>query len=392
LSDTVAHPPLTKEEGHRGFLFTGFASLFIISFLDNSRGPILPLLCDKLSLPYETAGTFLTLGCMAAVVSTFLLGYCLRRSNERSIALSIAAFSALPGFFAPWVEAKWTFLLLGALMGSAVTLMGTMCNILTIKGSPGHLRGRHLSLQQVMYGLGSLLAPLIFAQLMHLHMDWSWMLIGCSVAILLLALAYALLLPNDPPPPLIETKPANRLSRTAFLMITLFSIYVGGEVLASMWMNLLMVGKQGKTPAEAALYGMAFFALISITRFLCFLFVRPRWESAVLYTSLALGALFGILGQQGQSWALGAMGIIGPFFPLCMARISRDFPEDWKVMTVLVFTGIQGTLALMHQSVGSIADAMGIENAFLLSPLCLIIALVLSLYALGRSKKQLSRP
>ncbi|MES2746555.1 MAG: MFS transporter [Bdellovibrionota bacterium] len=377
MSATDSTTPTENEKGHRGFLFTGFASLFLISFLDNSRGPILPLLCEKLTIPYETAGTFLTLGCMAAVLSTFLLGYALRRSSERNVALGIAAFVILPGVLAPFVTAKWTFLLLGTLMGSAVTLMGTMCNILTIKGSPNHLRGRHLSLQQVMYGLGSLLAPLVFAQLIRLHFDWSWMLVGCSVAILLLAVGYARLLPNEPAPPISQDKPKARLSRAAILIVVLFSIYVGGEVLASMWMNLLMVGKHGKTPAEAAFYGMIFFALISGTRFLCFLFVRPKWEAIVLSVSLGLGTIFGVLGQQGHSWALAAMGIIGPFFPLCLARISRDFPDDWKSMTVLVFMGIQITLAIMHQSVGTLADTLGIENAFLLSPLFLFIALIL---------------
>lgn len=373
MSQATAH----EEKGHLGFLISGIASLFIISFLDNSRGPILPLLCEKLNLPYETAGTFLTLGCIAAVASSLLLKRFLDRHSERTLALFIAGFSILPGILAPFVTTRLSFLLLGVLMGSAVTLMGTMCNLMTIKGSPLHLRGRHLSFQQVMYGLGSLLAPLVFSQLLRWDLDWSWMLVGCSFAISLLGVAYAILLPKDIAfvPQGSET-PA-KLSRQAILMVSLFSIYVGGEVLASMWMNLLMVGKHGLLPEDAAFYGMMFFALLSGTRFLCFLFVKPEWETKILTACLAAGTLFGVLGQQGHSWALSLMGLIGPFFPLCMARISREFPEDWKSITVFVFIGIQATLAILHQSVGSIADVLGIENAFLLSPLFLVLALIL---------------
>ncbi|MBC7532702.1 MAG: MFS transporter [Oligoflexus sp.] len=363
-----------SDNGHLGFLISGFASLFVISFLDNSRGPILPVLCAKLKIPYETAGTFLTIGCIAAVISTFSLGYFLKRKSERQVALGIALFCLVPGIVAPFVDSVATLLLLGALMGSAVTLMGTMTNILTIKGSPSHLRGRHLSLQQMMYGIGSLLAPLAFRNLIRLDLDWSWMLVGCSVAIFILGIAFYILLPSEPfaPLPVQEKK---KLSVQAYLVAALFAIYVGGEVLASMWMSTLIVGHQGKPPEVAAVYGMGFFALIGATRFLCFLFVKPKWETRILVASLIAGIIASILGQRGITTALPFIGLLGPFFPLCMARISRQFPDDWKAMTIYVFIAIQAMLALMHQSVGSIADVLGIENAFVLCPVLLTIAL-----------------
>ncbi len=372
------------EKGHFGLLLSGILSLFLISFLDNSRGPILPLLCEKLAIPYETAGTFLTLGCLAAVASSFILARLLKTKSERAVAIGIAGFCIIPGILAPFVSNKVSFLLLGALMGASVTLMGTMCNVLTIKGSPTHLRGRYLSFQQVMYGLGSLLAPLVFAQLIRMNLDWSWLLVGCSVAIFGLGIAYARLIPKGVHLEETNEEKPKGLSKKAFLMVLLFSIYVGGEVLASMWMNLLMVGKHGLKPEDAAFYGMMFFALMGGTRFACFLLVKPEWESRVLIACLTAGTVFGIIGQQGHSWALGLMGLIGPFFPLCMAKISREFPEDWKAVTVNVFIGIQATLALLHQSVGSIADALGIENAFLLSPLFLFLSLLLLLQNIKR--------
>lgn len=374
-----------ESTSHMGFLISGFASLFVISFLDNSRGPILPLLCEKLQIPYETAGTFLTLGCIAAVISTYILGYFLKRTSERKIALIIAGICLIPGFVAPFVNSVTTLLLLGILMGASVTLMGTLTNVLTIKGSPSHLRGRHLSLQQVMYGIGSLLAPLVFSKLLFLKLDWSWMLVGCSFAIFLLGIAFYILLPDEPfVRPTDDVK--RRLSGQGFIMVLLFALYVGGEVLASMWMSTLIVGKQGLAPEVAATYGIGFFALLGGTRFLCFLFVKPHWESKILVASLLAGILFAIMGQQGITLALPLIGLLGPFFPLCLARISREFPEDWKAMTVHVFIATQVMLGIMHQSVGSIADALGIENAFLICPLLLFMALALLLYNLRKAK------
>jgi hypothetical protein len=117
--------------------------------------------------------------------------------------------------------------------------------------------------------------------------------------------------------------------------------------------------------------------MIGLTRFLCFLLVRPRYETLVLVGCLTLGALFGILGQQGHSWALPLMGIVGPFFPLTMARISIKFPSTWKQMMMNVYVCIQLMLALMHVSVGRVADTLGIGTAFLLAPAFLLLALVL---------------
>ncbi len=376
-----------SDQRHLGFLISGFASLFIISFLDNSRGPILPVLCEKLNIPYETAGTFLTIGCLAAVFVTFALGYFLKRLSERKVALGVSLLCVIPGILAPFVNSVAMLLLLGVFMGASVTLMGTMCNVLTIKGSPSHLRGRHLSFQQVMYGLGSLLAPYVFSRLIRYNLDWSWMLVGCSFAILLLAMAFYILLPDEVVEISVEKPKGKKMSAEAYGMVLLFALYVGGEVLASMWMSTLIVGKQGKAPEEAAVYGMVFFALIGLTRFLCFLFVKPRWEPRILVLSLLAGIIFAILGQRGFTAGLPLIGLIGPFFPLCMARISREFPEDWKAMTIYVFVGIQAMLAIMHQTVGTVADALGIENAFLICPLLLTCTLVLLYRNLSHAKR-----
>ncbi|MFY7930354.1 MAG: MFS transporter, partial [Oligoflexus sp.] len=347
---------------------------------------------ETLRIPYETAGLFLTVGAMTAVIATLLLEPCLHRWGERKVAIATCWLSMTPGFLAPFVDGRWSLLLLGVLLGAAVATIGSMCSILTIKGSPTQNRGRYLSFQQVMYGVGSMTAPLAFRGLVALELPWWWLLTGSSAILLLLGLAFVRMLPQEAPPTNEETRSQKQgVGLSGVLMVLLFALYVAGEVLASMWMSSLMVAKHGKTPAEAATLLSIFFVMMGLTRFLCFLFVRPRHEAVVLVGCVGLAIVFSFLGQQGYSWALPAMGILGPFFPLCMARISVQFPENWKKITIYVYGGIQTMLAIMHLSVGKLSDQIGIDRAFLLSPAFLLVAFFLLLPTLRRSRETSGR-
>ncbi len=374
--NTDASP--TPGGNRAAFLVTGFFTLTLVSFLDNVRGPILPLLCSKLAIPYETAGQFLTIGCLTAVMSTLLLSPALRKWGERKVTASACVIATLPGLFAPLVSDRVTLLILGGLLGMAVALIGSLCNILTMLGSTPKNRSRTIAFQHVMYGIGSMSAPFLFRELVTHGSEWWRLLQFASLAFFVLAFQSFFTLPKTPASHVREVKPQHAtLDRSAALTIVMFAMYVAGEVLASMWMSSLMVSAQGKTAAEAANYLMGFFVILALTRFLCFAFLKPRWEHKVIWVSLLAATIFALLGQQGHSWALSAIGVLGPFFPLAISRMSLRFPDSWQRMTIYVYSGIQTMLALMHLTVGRLADALDMSQAFLLAPFFLGIALML---------------
>ena len=365
------------DKSHLGFLSSGFATLIVVAFIDNVRGPILPVLCQSLQIPYEIAGLFLTVGCVTAVLATWLLGIALRHWGERELTVAICLISTLPGWFAPQVASAHELLGLGVLLGSAIALLGSICSILTIIGSPQEARGRYVAFQHVMYGLGSMAAPLLFAALFEAQKPWWWLLRATSWMLLGLAAYCAKVLPKGRKPERQATPhplPHLRIMGPKLLM---FASYVAGEVLVSMWMTSLLVSEQHKTPAEASQYLSLFFIILALSRFSCFLFVRQSWEKPVLLASLALAIISSILGQQGYSWALPAIGLLGPFYPLSMARVSLQFPATWKQMTLIIYATIQSTLALMHMTVGNLADHFSMKIAFLLPPFFLGLAWVI---------------
>ncbi|HET9236814.1 MAG TPA: hypothetical protein VFO10_06165, partial [Oligoflexus sp.] len=118
--------PSQVDTGHRGYLFAGFASLFAAAFIDNARGPVLPVLCAQLNIPYETAGLFLMIGNVAAVLVTFTLGRLLPRIGDRKAAIITSWLAVLPGLLAPFISSRASLLSLGLMLGASVSLVGSL--------------------------------------------------------------------------------------------------------------------------------------------------------------------------------------------------------------------------------------------------------------------------
>lgn len=368
-----------RDKIHFGFLFAGLATLVSASFQDNIRGPLLPVLCEQLGLPFSYGGLFLTIGNIAAVISTLAMGRALLRYSEKKVTIYICIFSAFSGIAAPFVDSLTGLLLLGLVLGASVALMGSICNILTLKGSPVHLRGRLLSIQQVMYGVGSFLGPMSFAWFYTAEYPW-WTSISIVSALnVLIGLAVANVVPEEAPEPHEAKDKKSGFSWSILVPIGLFSIYVSGEVITSMWMPTYFVEVSGFSKVEASKMTSYFFLVISGSRFLSFLFIRPHWERAVMVISMLTGITFIVLGLTVLPSALPFAGLLGPFFPLFMASVSHAYPKMWKSLTIWIFASIQSSLAVIHLCIGSLTDLIGIEKAFFLSPVLIAISFVMLL-------------
>ena len=373
-----------SESSNIPLVAAGFLTLMAVAFLDNVRGPLLPVLCRELDIPYQDAGIFLTVGNIAAVASVLLMGRLLNRYNEKYVLIGACLFSAIPGFLAPWIKGFWGLILLGIFIGASVSIIGSLSNILTLQGASERNRGRILSAQQVMYGLGSFLAPLSFSIAMNWQLSW-WSVLVLATGIFLL---YSLVFLRIIDAKRLRQQSQNLASRTfrfrhthlaQKIAVLTFGTYVGGEVLGSMWMASLMVDHLQMSDTEAASIVGYFFLGVAGSRLLSFLLVRPQWERLVICAALLAGILGLLLGQQGVLFGFVIAACVGPFFPLFMAEVSRQFPTVWRQIAIWIFVSIQSSLGLVHLSTGKLSDWLGIDQAFLLAPLLLAFTLVLYL-------------
>lgn len=361
------------------FVLAGIWMLLVCSFLDNVRGPILPLFVDSLNLTYTRASLFLVFGSFTAVACTLSLVPLLERFGERRVALAVTGVGLVAALFSQLVTQFDLLMVLAVLLGIVISAMGALCNLLVIKGTDPQKRVRLMSMLHMMYGFGSLLGPSVVAWFADQKLAWQ-NIFTLSLPPLV-ALGYAVnRLPNEAPPTDRAKQPV-RFSSTQWWLLAAFASYVGGEVMTSMWMVTFLVSTQGMPVEGAAPYLSGFFLVMGLSRGLCF-YLRPEQEKLVIGGCLIASIVLSAMGNFGFLWALPLIGLFGPFFPLLLARVSRLFPDQTTRMTLGVMTSLNLTLAVFHLSIGKIADKLGMGLAFWIPALllCVSLGIVLALF------------
>src|SRR5688572_29142731 len=146
-------------------IVSAFLAMSLASYLDNVRGPILPLLSRRLDLPYSQSSWFFSIGNLAAVVGLFGLLRFSRQVSDRALTLALSAATLLTVGGLYWIRDFTTFLITAAWWGGTIALLGALGNTLMIHGTDLKNRGRFFCGLHMMYGFASLAAPWVVARL-----------------------------------------------------------------------------------------------------------------------------------------------------------------------------------------------------------------------------------
>ncbi len=359
----------------------------LASYLDNLRGPLLPLLSQRLQLPYSQSSWFFGTGSLGAVVCLFTLLRFSKRISDRSLTLFLflAASVAVAALYA--VDSFPRFLMTAGLWGGTISLLGALGNTLMIHGTDTKNRGRFFCGLHMMYGFASLVAPFVVAQ--TVKRQWAFETASLVVFPFLVVLGLLGLRLGDRGGP--ATAPQkHKLNTVQIWILILFGSYVAGEVLLSTWMITYLVDFKKVSMTSAASVLSAFFLLMGLSRALCFVSLPPAWEGRLLGLSLVLALVGSLVGRFWWTPGLALAGLVGPLFPLFMARVSRVFPEVARSLTLWILGAIQLTLVFSQWLTGRVADRFGIETAFLLPNVFLLISGIALAVYLRLEKKPLN--
>jgi fucose permease len=370
------------------YILTGFGLLLCGAFVDSSRSPLLPVLSKTFGVNYQQVSLFLVVGYFTSVLFTSMLIPLTRRIGARRTGLLACGVSAFMGLFAQFVHTFPMALVLGVIVACSASCLGAMSNVFVIKGSDLSQRGRFFSGLHTMYGLGAQAAPIVAAWTLS-HFSWNTVFTVAAIPPVLLGLFIFLKVPAEEP----RTEPAKSMEKQAVpqpvepafrwfsiggLVVLISAFYVAGEVLASNWMITYLVESRGFTVEQAAPYLSGYFWCIAITRALCFLVHSSKVEKVLMWGSMLCSLIFFCVGLLGFPICFALAGLLGPFFPLMLARMTRAIPEQAESVSIRVMAGMQLTLAVCNLSAGALIDRIGAERTYVLPALFMAATIALT--------------
>ncbi len=377
------------------FLLTGFGLLLCGAFIDGSRSPLLPVLSHHFNVNYQQASLFLVFGYFTSVLSTSLLLPIYRRIGARNCGLLACGVTLLMGVFSQFVNSYALALVLGVIIACGSSSMGAMANVYVLKGTNLLHRGRFMAGLHTMYGLGAQAGPLAVAAFLSSGFSWQTVFTFASVPTFILTAFIFARVPKDQTSALPVEKIAEPPHTSAHfkwlslagLVVLMSAFYVAAEVLISNWMVTFLVETRGFTVERAAPYLSGYFWAIAITRGLCFVLHSRKAEKTLMWGSLTASLIFFSFGMAGNSICFPLAGVIGPFFPLMLSRMSHCIPEQAEAVSIRVMASMQLTLAVCNLSTGTLVDMIGAQRTYYLPALFLVGTIVLNFIFVELSRK-----
>lgn len=357
------------------FISVGLLILACGSFIDNSRGVLLPLVSSQFHLSYSQSSGFFIAGNIGSVIATFLLLPLSQYFSEKKMVLIAGAIGILVLGLGGKVTGFSELLVFGAFLGFVLSSYSALSNLFIIHGTDLSSRSKTMCGLHMVYGLTSIISPLICDFFLSHGVSW-W---GClaSVIVLLVALLSWVnqKIPDEPPHSSVG-KSSLKLNGLQRWVVLIFCLYITGEVLNSMWLVTYLVNSKGLSLGLSTRYLSAFFVVMTITRALCFVSLKEEQESRLLFCCLIGSIFFMVLGHLGMKWAFSLSGVLGPFFPLFLGRVTRVFHNQSKTITLWILGMGYVTLGLFHLGVGEMASVLGMERAYWLPALFIFLSIL----------------
>lgn len=365
------------------FIFLSYASLFVFGLTDNIRGPLFPEILKQFAVSDSMGSMMFALSNISGLVASYGCRYLLRRFDRLkvlqggavSLMLSMWGLAASPTF--P------VFLVFSFIFGLSLGIIGLVPNILVPMGSSPARKQRMLAGLHTMYGLASLLAPLLAASVELFTGSWRWTFALASLTPLVL-LAYtfhashrSLHTRSEITDDEHRENKRRNLKPQLFLAIML-SLAVAAEIMISSRLALYMQ-RTWNLPMEASsIYVTYFFVCMMLGRLLFAIVHFRRSPRFLLSLSLILTGICFLGGLYAHPLLLALTGFtIAPFYPLTISWVSFEFPQDLDSAVSYMMTTDSIMLIAMHLGIGRLTDLMGIHNALLIGGLFMVLSLLL---------------
>ena len=383
----------TTLPNHRLLLLTLGLTYIAIGMLGALPGASLIRLASNTHVSLEVAGSMFAISAFGSMLGIVLSGF-LMRSIQPKYLLLLGLFFLGSGSTTIVLTREFPALLLGQMViGLAFGFIDPSLNTIAALTFQERLAS-DLNTLHGLFGLGSLLGPLLLAFGLHFFnsLEFSYF-VGASVA----AITILLVLLQQLPGPVrqatnVEDKrAANRelwnVLRQGLLWLMVFqvSLFAAAEIGFGNWIVTVVSQSAALSLAQAAPVATAFFLGLTAGRLFGAQVLRRGWmgEASLLYAALCGGVLCGTIvalfpGQVLVSYVASALVgcFYGPLEPSMMAITSRRFVHAIGPVSSLLIISTNATSMLVPAAMGLLIPALGINWVMAIPALCCAFAVL----------------
>lgn len=369
-------PPYLPPPGPRlsfPLLATGAAAFFMMGVLQASYGPAFPYLQGRYGVDTAGVGLIASAHFLGSALAPPLAGFALGRVTVRRVVVASAAVLIL-GMLVLVAAPVWAVAVAGALVGG-LGLGGVSAALNSAYASVGN---RAVNLVNAVFGVGSILAPLLVVTLAPVHLALPFLTVAALCAVTLLT-AQRFGVPALRPP-LTPQVAGGRSGVQAGLFAVLIACYVGLESGFGTWAGRHL---DSLNYGHAALFVSGYWGGLTLGRVLTGLFgARVRPGSLVL-VSAALAGLCALTAAAlpplaGAAYVVAGLSL-GPIFGSTLAWMTQSLPARF-IPFLLVAGSVGGIVAPALLGALSARSGLGsvpVTLAVLGAALCVLTALTL---------------
>ena len=373
-------------------VFLVLLTFFVISFLSNIIGPLIPEMIEDFGLSLTMAALlpfsfFIAYGLMSIPSGIWLARYGEKLTMLFAFMISFLGallFALFPGYF---MALSSLFLI-----GTGMAMLQVVINpLLRVAGGEENLAFFSI-MGQLFFGLASFLSPLVYSylavnaagkgkqdffkeiltSLVPEHLSWItlyWMFAAISLMMVLIISFFrfpAVSLKEDEKIGAYATH-VGLLKKPAVILFFLgIFFYVGSEQGVADWMSKFLAVQHGYDPQTTGAKAVSWFwGLMTVGTFLG-LFLVKMFDSRkvlIVFTALAIASLsFSLFGNREVSLiALPAIGFFASvMWPVILSLALNSIKEHHGSLSGILITGIAGG-AVVPLMIGWLGDIFGLH-------------------------------
>lgn len=346
------------------YILLAYGSLFLLGIIDNSRGPIYPELLVTFNIT-KTQGSLLfsfasLSGFFISIFSQAWLKY-LGVLNSSRLALLLDALACMiMGSVDLSASGYYQFLIGALVLGLAMGIKGITLNLLIIQADTGQYRRRIFAGMHSMYGIASLLAPIIIGQLFRFDLSWkSYFLYLAAISSFGLLLSFKTKRKSEN---VTQKRPSNLPTKKVIRYGFIFSLYVASEILISSRLVVYLTEVGHFSKESAAYYLSGFFMCLLAGRLFFSLRHIEVSSLRLLNISLIGSIIITITGILIYPPLLMLNGLsMSFFFPAGMDYIASVEGDSADYIMAKVMMSVSAGLVIMHLGFGLLSDFLGLS-------------------------------